>query len=230
MWMLSCLYVLFGAVLTTTLATTAQEEGNLSLKGRAAQSSTAHNWVAANALDTSNFTCTHTNVSDNPWWRLDLLDSYPISTIVIINRADCCADRLDGAEIRIGNSLVNDGNNNPRCAVLYGVGLGQSVSVSCNNMEGRYVNVIVPGRAKIVTLCDVKVYTHVYKAVMRMKFTSIFNLSDPAESNKVLNQMKTALTSRGFSDFSMTWTKLPVRQKTKLVTDGPCFKGPFRQF
>nr|XP_055074513.1 uncharacterized protein LOC129454041 isoform X1 [Misgurnus anguillicaudatus] len=131
---------------------------NLALRGRAVQSSTGYGWEASNAIDNSPLTCTHTDTSDNPWWRLDLLDSYYISTVVITNRKDCCADRLDGAEIRIGNSLENNGNNNPRCAMLDGVAAGQSVSVSCDNMNGRYVNVIIPGSAKILSLAQVEVY------------------------------------------------------------------------
>ncbi|KAL0189900.1 hypothetical protein M9458_016999, partial [Cirrhinus mrigala] len=57
--------------------------------------------------------CTHSWNERNPWWRLDLLDSYSITTVTITNRADCCTERLNGAEIRIGNSLENNGNNNP---------------------------------------------------------------------------------------------------------------------
>nr|XP_055073702.1 uncharacterized protein LOC129453464 isoform X2 [Misgurnus anguillicaudatus] len=131
---------------------------DLALRGRAVQSSTAYGWVASNAIDNSPFTCTHTDTSDNPWWRLDLLDSYYISRVVITNRKDCCAERLNGAEIRIGNSLENNGNNNPRYAVLNGVAAGQSVSVSCHNTNGRYVNVIIPGSSKILSLAKVEVY------------------------------------------------------------------------
>ncbi|KAL0166467.1 hypothetical protein M9458_038311, partial [Cirrhinus mrigala] len=30
----------------------------------------------------------------------------------ITNRGDCCPERINGAQIRIGNSLENNGNNN----------------------------------------------------------------------------------------------------------------------
>ncbi len=50
----------------------------------------------------------------NPWWRLDLLEYYYIYKVSITNRADCCSERMTGVEIRIGNSLENNGNNNPR--------------------------------------------------------------------------------------------------------------------
>ncbi len=57
--------------------------------------------------------CTATTSQDDPWWRLDLLDKYVLTSITITNRKDCCPERLDGAEIHIGNSLLNNGNSNP---------------------------------------------------------------------------------------------------------------------
>ncbi|XP_073715841.1 fucolectin-4-like [Misgurnus anguillicaudatus] len=146
-------------IFITTHASSAQEDENVALGGQTVQSSTRYvDWKADKAIDTSPLTCTHTVETSNPWWRVNLLDSYYISTVVITNRPDCCGERLDGAEIRIGNSLENNGNNNPRCGVLYGVAMAQSISVSCGDMNGRYVNVIIPGHFKILTLCDVQVY------------------------------------------------------------------------
>ncbi|XP_073669697.1 uncharacterized protein [Paramisgurnus dabryanus] len=157
---------------------------NLALRGRAVQSSTAYGWEASNAIDNLPFTCTHTDTSDNPWWRLDLLDSYYISTVVITNRKDCCAERLNGAEIRIGNSLENNGNNNPRYAVLNGVVAGQSVSVSCDNMNGRYVNVIIPGSSKILSLAQVEVYKAGEDPVEKMGEDPVEAREDPVEARE----------------------------------------------
>ncbi|KAI4887070.1 hypothetical protein NFI96_002264, partial [Prochilodus magdalenae] len=97
---------------------------NLALYGRATQSTLVNNpWApygpAHNAIDgntNSNFnhgSCTATESQQNPWWRLDLLDEYTVTSITITNRADCCPERINGAEIHIGNSLENNGNNNP---------------------------------------------------------------------------------------------------------------------
>ena len=58
--------------------------------------------------------CTHTNYDLKPWWRLDLLKTYQINTVTITNRGDCCPERISGAEIRIGDSLNDKGNGNPR--------------------------------------------------------------------------------------------------------------------
>lgn len=93
---------------------------NLALKGKAIQSSTYYQWGAANAIDGIRYApgeasyCSITLNTLSPWWRLDLLDYYYINRVTITNRADCCPERMTGVEIRIGNSLENNGNNNPR--------------------------------------------------------------------------------------------------------------------
>ncbi|XP_073715443.1 fucolectin-4-like [Misgurnus anguillicaudatus] len=219
MWMSGLLFVLLG--MDFSFQTNPSSSENLALRGQAVQSSLYSNWVAARAIDTSPSTCSCTEVyTSNPWWRLDLLDSYYISRVIITNRRDCCPERLDGAEIHIGNSLENNGNNNSRCAVLYGVAAGQSVSVSCDNMKGRYVNVIIPGRNKILTICEVEVYLPDWKKTfVMMTFLSSVNMTDPAVSNMILNRLKTALTSKGLSNFTLTWTKLPQKVKPEIKLD-----------
>uniref|UniRef100_A0A8C4GQI5 Fucolectin tachylectin-4 pentraxin-1 domain-containing protein n=1 Tax=Dicentrarchus labrax TaxID=13489 RepID=A0A8C4GQI5_DICLA len=99
--------------------------------------------------------CTHTQRDKNPWWRLDLLKTYEINTVTITIRGDCCQERINGAEIRIGNSLKDNGNTNPRCAVISSTEHGTSKTFMCNGMEGRYVNVVIPGRQEYLTLCEV---------------------------------------------------------------------------
>ncbi|KAJ7999310.1 hypothetical protein DPEC_G00193060 [Dallia pectoralis] len=139
-------------------------EVNLALNGVAAQSSLYGNRKASDAIDgdrTSHYhsgSCTHTQKDTNPWWRVDLKEVYKVSTVSLTNRKDCCPERLDGAEIRIGNSLENNGINNPRCAVVSNIPAGETVYFQCKEMEGRYVVVVIPGRAEWLTLCEVEVY------------------------------------------------------------------------
>ncbi|XP_052458918.1 fucolectin-like [Carassius gibelio] len=137
---------------------------SLKIRGRAVQSSLLEYFRADRAVDgikyapgTASF-CTHTQSQTDPWWRLDLLDNYYISSVTITGRADCCSQRLNGAEIHIGNSLEENGNNNPICAVIANISLGVSYSYACPDMEGRYVNIVIPGDGKILTLCEVEVY------------------------------------------------------------------------
>uniref|UniRef100_A0A8C9ZKR4 F5/8 type C domain-containing protein n=1 Tax=Sander lucioperca TaxID=283035 RepID=A0A8C9ZKR4_SANLU len=109
------------------------------------------------ASDWAEGSCTHTNNDLKPWWRLDLLKTYQINTVTITNRGDCCPERINGAEIRIGNSLNDNGNDNPRCAVISSIKAGTSQNFVCNGMDGRYVNIVIPGRREYLTLCEVEV-------------------------------------------------------------------------
>uniref|UniRef100_A0A673MB84 Uncharacterized LOC107719123 n=1 Tax=Sinocyclocheilus rhinocerous TaxID=307959 RepID=A0A673MB84_9TELE len=142
---------------------------NLALYGKATQSDLVENpWsadgLASNAIDGNHDShydhgsCTATTMQNDPWWRLDLLDKYVVTSITITNRKDCCPERLDGAEIHIGNSLLNNGNSNPLCAVISSIHPGFSSTFECDGMEGRYINVVIPGRQEYLTLCEVEVY------------------------------------------------------------------------
>ena len=97
---------------------------NVALRGKATQSQRysgefAVFGAAYNAIDGNRESdyhagsCTHTNAQTNPWWRVDLLESYIVTSIIITNRGDCCAERINGAEIHIGNSLKDNGVSNP---------------------------------------------------------------------------------------------------------------------
>uniref|UniRef100_A0A8C5AG28 Fucolectin tachylectin-4 pentraxin-1 domain-containing protein n=1 Tax=Gadus morhua TaxID=8049 RepID=A0A8C5AG28_GADMO len=131
------------------------------LRGAAVQSSTASGWTAGRAIDGScssgTDSCTHTSEMDNPWWRLQLDGVYRVSVIEITNR-NVARDRLDGVEIHIGNSLVNNGNDNPRCAIIHDVPDSLTQTVHCWGMEGMYVNFYKPFNTTALTLCEVKVY------------------------------------------------------------------------
>uniref|UniRef100_A0A673HFY5 Fucolectin tachylectin-4 pentraxin-1 domain-containing protein n=1 Tax=Sinocyclocheilus rhinocerous TaxID=307959 RepID=A0A673HFY5_9TELE len=126
-------------------------------EGKAEQSSTLR-YEANTAIDDNDFHCTHTETETNPWWRLDMTDLQIIQEVIITNRMDSCFEQINGAEIRIGNSLENNGNNNPICAKISGIPAGQSVSYSCGGMKGHYLNVVIPGYSKNLTLCEVRVY------------------------------------------------------------------------
>ena len=61
--------------------------------------------------DTHFSKCTRTELNNrgttNPWWRVDLEQWLPVSEVYILNRGDCCGDRLNGFEIRVGKrSLI----------------------------------------------------------------------------------------------------------------------------
>ncbi|KAM8898817.1 uncharacterized protein AB9W97_009571 isoform 2-T2 [Spinachia spinachia] len=139
---------------------------NLALKGDATQSSTSSIFVAAKGIDGSRNSflpkgfCTHTESETDPWWRVDLRQEYVITSVKVTNRGDCCGERLDGAEIRVGSSLENNGNDNARCASIPTLRAGKTQTYRCDggSVDGRFVNVIIPGDHRTLTLCEVEVY------------------------------------------------------------------------
>lgn len=138
--------------------------GNLATGRTVTQSSTYGSWSAQQAIDFNpGFTnswsaCSSTDIQTNPWWRVDLNSVYRVNRVVITNRLDYCAERINGTEIRIGNSLENDDNSNPTCAVISSIPAGVSSNYTCSDMEGRYVNLFIPGNSRFLTLCEVEVY------------------------------------------------------------------------
>ncbi|XP_071801636.1 fucolectin-3-like [Asterias amurensis] len=49
------------------------------------------------------FSCTHTLLESHPWWKVDLGANHCLGRITLVNRADCCNNRLSGAIVRAGN-------------------------------------------------------------------------------------------------------------------------------
>ena len=39
---------------------------------------------------------------NQPWWRVDLGQDELVTEVYLVNRGDCCGDRLDNFEIRVG--------------------------------------------------------------------------------------------------------------------------------
>uniref|UniRef100_A0A8C1PRX5 Fucolectin tachylectin-4 pentraxin-1 domain-containing protein n=1 Tax=Cyprinus carpio TaxID=7962 RepID=A0A8C1PRX5_CYPCA len=139
---------------------------NLALGGKAVQSSTYSDLAAAqNAIDGNRQSmyvlgsCSHTNADRDPWWRVDLLDVYRVTRVSITNRGDCCEKRIEGVQIRIGNSLENNGNNSQLAATVGSIPLGNTKTFEFKPVKGRYVNLIVPGCNEYLTLCEVEVYS-----------------------------------------------------------------------
>ncbi|KAM9450170.1 fucolectin-like [Clarias gariepinus] len=170
---------------------------DVALKGKATQSSLYQNYPANLAIDgnrasiLSSGSCAHTNAEYNPWWMVDLLAVHNISTVIITNRADCCTQRLTGGEIHIGNSLVNNGNNNPRCVVISTIAPGGSANYTCN-MRGRYVSVILPNTFQYLTICELEVYgvsvPVIKRGFLKLKIKSSDDLNNPTMKDNILQK------------------------------------------
>ena len=64
--------------------------------------------ASSNAVDgngNTNFfgrSCTHTLYEKQPWWRVDSRNVELVNEVYVVNRGDCCRDRLNPFEIRVG--------------------------------------------------------------------------------------------------------------------------------
>ena len=87
-------------------------EENLAYQKNTDQSSTNSDGDATgasgNAVDgnsNTNFkkgSCARTFSEKQPWWRVDLGNVELVNEVYVVNRGDCCGDRLNPFEIRVG--------------------------------------------------------------------------------------------------------------------------------
>uniref|UniRef100_H3AU79 Fucolectin tachylectin-4 pentraxin-1 domain-containing protein n=1 Tax=Latimeria chalumnae TaxID=7897 RepID=H3AU79_LATCH len=141
---------------------------NIALKGTATQSSLHDNGGRPeNAIDGNKDavyggqSCSHTQIEQNPWWRLDLKEIHAIDIVVITNRNDCCPERLKGVEVWVGSSIDNSGADSFQCIPWELVDFpGPTFHFGCNGKKGRYVTVVIPNREDYLTLCEVEVFRH----------------------------------------------------------------------
>ncbi|KAL6476264.1 hypothetical protein MHYP_G00147630 [Metynnis hypsauchen] len=143
---------------------------NVALRGRATQSSVHFSEIspgfglALNAIDGNRNSdlkkgsCMRTEQESAPWWRLSLPRKHIVSSVALTNRGDCCPELLDGAEIRVGDSLRNEGKDHPLCATVSSIPAGQTEYFNCSALlEGSFVTVSLP-REGTLSLCEVEVF------------------------------------------------------------------------
>lgn len=65
------------------------------------------------AIDGNLLTCAHTQEEKNPWWNIELLGLYEISNITIYN-VEQHNIKMDGSQIRIGNTSETNGTSNSK--------------------------------------------------------------------------------------------------------------------
>tara|TARA_R100000306_G_scaffold889_2_gene2386 strand:+ start:37315 stop:39309 length:1995 start_codon:yes stop_codon:yes gene_type:complete len=101
-----------------------------------------------------NRSVTATHGTNNPWWEVDLLGIYKISSITIYNRTDCCPERLNNFTIRVSNQPLKGRNggqvfNNDRSTF-------NGNKTFTGNVEGRYISIQLEGNG-ILSLAEVEV-------------------------------------------------------------------------
>jgi len=134
----------------------------ISLKDKiTTQSSTASNAKASRATDGNTDTtfsknsCTATKEEESPWWSVDLDRTMEVKSVTVYNRGDCCGDRLNGFEVKVGDDSKS-WNKNATCGGQHSISQGASTAVNCEGKKGRFVSVVVP-RKTTLNLCEVRI-------------------------------------------------------------------------
>ncbi|XP_046556436.1 uncharacterized protein LOC124265679 [Haliotis rubra] len=132
----------------------------------ASQSTTSTGGTADRATDGitsgrfSDGSCTSTKFTNNPWFVLDLGETYQIQNVVIYSRTDeCCVSRLSNFSVEVfggANCKGGPGHGLSQCA--YHENVADSVtSISCNGI-GRFIRIKIH-QTSTLHLCEVEVYT-----------------------------------------------------------------------
>lgn len=128
---------------------------NLALGKPATQSSTDWGGVASRAVDGNtdgnwgSGSVTHT--ADPGWWQVDLESAQTIGDVVLYNRTDCCADRLQNFTL-----LVSDDATTWQSYAHPGVA-GSQVTLSVRR-SARYVKVQLNNNNAPLSLAEVQVF------------------------------------------------------------------------
>uniref|UniRef100_A0A8D0BSI6 Fucolectin tachylectin-4 pentraxin-1 domain-containing protein n=1 Tax=Salvator merianae TaxID=96440 RepID=A0A8D0BSI6_SALMN len=109
------------------------------------------------SADSNQGSCTHTKRENNPWWYVDLGTSYAIAAVIVYNRADCCSERLQGAEVRVGDSVTDGGKSNALCGTIDNTTDSANI-LHCNWLRGHFVTIRIPRQSAVLSLCEVEVY------------------------------------------------------------------------
>jgi hypothetical protein len=146
------------------------DAGLQSEKGdKTGQSSTDQSGYAKRAVDGNTGpewnknTCTMTQKEEDPYWWINLEKEAAISKVTVWNRGDCCGERLRNFEVRVGDNDPSGGGyaSNPACGTTHWGDAqdtgGGDHSVDCDEITGKYVTIVLPGKNKILTLCEVRI-------------------------------------------------------------------------
>ncbi|MDY4261762.1 MAG: alpha-L-fucosidase [Schaalia hyovaginalis] len=151
---------------------------NLALEKPATQSSTGWGGIASRANDGNtdgvfnNNSVSHTRSSTNPWWQVDLEDTYALKTVNVWNRSsqdDCgysgsCDKRLKDFWV-IASAQELSADFDPAGEIPEGVkamkvdGIAKyPSSVNFDGFGARHVRVILPGEYQELALAEVEVF------------------------------------------------------------------------
>jgi hypothetical protein len=103
-------------------------------------------------------------------WTVDLEHDIFVTSVRITNRAFCCWENLKNFDVRVGDSLTDNGRRNPQCGETYSdvVGEGETLSINCvPPLLGRYVTISIENTEGTLNFCEVEVYGYQRKSQPR---------------------------------------------------------------
>jgi hypothetical protein len=87
------------------------------------------------------------NDKDGAWWQAKFGQTVQITKVQILNRGDCCAKRIKGAKVFVGDEL---------CGAIEDAPSGAWISVNCK-AKGSYLKIVgAPG--KYLHFCGLKIW------------------------------------------------------------------------
>lgn len=108
--------------------------------------------------------CLHSKVNvSHPWMRINLLEKITVQRVELLNREDCCSERLNHYGVYITNEIVPREELKPD--MLCGKKQidtpgkpGERIVINCNGLIGQYVTVMINADKGTLTLCEVEVF------------------------------------------------------------------------
>jgi|CXWL01.1.fsa_nt_gi hypothetical protein len=94
---------------------------------------------------------THSAFGLEPFWRVDLQDTFAINTIEVWNRTDCCVTRLTGFRVSVLDSLLSEVWGQTQSAAP----TPNSLFTPPANTLGNFVEVKIVGRSEWLHLAEV---------------------------------------------------------------------------
>ena len=104
-----------------------------------------------------------TEVQANPWLSIQISGQQAVRLVWIMNRGDCCGDRLSPFQIWVGASS-GDYNSSTSQACVVGNQMVPATagpfSFGCvRDLTGTYVTIVLPGTNRILNLAEVRIFS-----------------------------------------------------------------------
>jgi hypothetical protein len=186
---------------TATQSSTYKDGAEGGTADKALAAATDANWAG---------TCTHTNKDDSPWWKVDLPiaahkdagnsskynGGFTVTGVSILNRGDCCTERLNGVQITLGKpnnatKSVCKPKSSKSSSAAVAAAAASEVGADSKSKFGWFgsaegtasagwnefdcdgdikgvtsVTVSLPGKQEYLTICGIKVFTATAGLVM----------------------------------------------------------------